>query len=117
MPPLPLAPCFGVVGGTPTSSSSFSPPPQPSASWLSLWPFPPLPFLPSELHTQPDVTSPLPLVEAGAATPPCVSAVFLTTIFQESQCHFVKYWKGWEEDMMIQKQEQKTFFSVYVLLT
>jgi len=53
--------------------------------------------LSSELHAQPNVTLLLSLVKAGAAAPACVSAAFLATAFQESQCHFVKYWRGQEK--------------------
>jgi len=93
----PLASRLGVVGGTSTSSSSSFPSPQPSTSQLSPWPLPLLLFLLSELHAQPNVTSLLLPVEGEAATPPCVSTVFLVAVFQALQHHFVKYWRRWEK--------------------
>jgi len=79
-------------------SSSFSSPyPQLSISWLPLWSFSPLLSLPSEPCTQSDITPLLPLVEAGAATPPHASIVFLTAAFQESWYYFVNYQRGWEK--------------------
>ena len=74
------------------SSSFFSPHPQPSVSWLPLWSFSPLLSLPSEPCTQSDITPLLPLVEAGAATPP---HAFIA--FQESWYYFVNYQRGWEK--------------------
>ena len=90
--PLSLAPCPRAVGGTPSSSSSSPPPLQLSIFQLSPKPSPPLHFLSSELHAQPDITLPLPQVEVEAAAPSCASTASLATVFPESQHHFVKYW-------------------------
>ena len=76
------------------SFSSSPLPLQPSTSQLPLRPFPLLPFLPSELYTQPNITSSLPQVEVGAAAAPHASAASLATAFQGSWHCFVKYQSG-----------------------
>jgi len=48
----------------------------------------------SEQDAQPNITLPLPLVEAGAAAPLCVSTAFLAVAFQGFWCCFVKYQRG-----------------------
>ena len=63
------------------SSFSFSPPLQLSVSQLPPRPSPSLLSLPSELHAQPDVTSPLLPVVLEAATPSRASAVSLAAAF------------------------------------
>jgi len=50
----------------------------------------------SEPCAQPDITLPLPLVEAGAAATPHISIIFLATAFQGYWHCFVKYWRGRE---------------------
>ena len=92
----PLVPCSKVVRDTPiffSSSSSL----QPSSSWLSLLLLPPLSFLLSKPHAQPNVTLPLLSVRAGATVLPHVSTAFLATAFQALQHCFVKCQRGQEK--------------------
>ena len=77
------------------SFSFSSPHPQPSASWLPPWPFPPLLSWLSEPHALHDGL-PLPLVvKGGTSAPPRASAVSLATAFLGPQRHFVKCRRGW----------------------